>query len=909
MPDSNRSPAERIAEHKQAIARIRQKARELFDAGTPGIQIASAISAGFDQFLCDLAEETCRESFSDATAQIRQQGAIVAIGGTGRGEMAPYSDLDLLFLHERNGTTEFQGFCSEYVQRCWDAKLQLGHSIRDIATCLTLAKQDPQIATPLVEVRYLWGNEELANRLAVQFRQRVLSSRRRKFIEDCLEAREEGWSEFGPPAQELEPDIKSSSGGLRDLHLIRWIGYARYGVKDIDSLRLKGALTKQDAKRLKQAWEFLSRLRIDLHLAAESEQDRLTRDEQLRIAEERGFTGNDRQRPVEQFMQQFFHHSSELATITRRFVALERPRTLTERTRDLVVGHRAEGMFYIGAERIEVADRYLKQVCENVESMLQFYKAAALYSVLPSPKVTEAIQAHIGEPPESLTPRAAAAFIDIFKCKSALGPILRSMFRTHLLDMVIPQVTHIRNLLQFNQYHHFTVDEHTLRAVETVVGFQDDQGPVGAAYREIKHPEVLHLAVLLHDIGKGREGDHSEIGADVAVDVGKRLRLPEYQIEQLSLLIRLHLVMADIAFRRDITDAELVVNFSRQIGSPDVLRMLYTLTVADVSAVGPGTWTNWKANLLTEFFDRCLVILSGKRYAFDEKERIQHAKSRVAEILASRAGDAPTLDWVSRQLQGFSAYYLTCTPPEQIADDLQVIQKIDGTGTEVIASWDESTRSMEYRVITGNREFQDGCFHKMTGVLSAKRLGILSADINTTSSGVIIDSYRVVDDDYEGPPPQSRVDEVASALRAVLTGEVSVEELFVKHSRYGSERPARAVSGLPHLVKIDNDSSDSRTIFDVFAQDRPGLLYTLTKALYDLNVSIDMAKISTHFDQVIDVFYIQERDGTRIRGGERLEEIRAGLQSALDEFDQENHRQFARPSLATLGRSSSTLNS
>lgn len=896
MSEMNRSLAQTIARRKAQITEIRSKARVLFENGTPGLQIASAISEGFDKFLISLAEETAREFPEEVASAIPQQGAIIAIGGTGRGEMAPYSDIDLLFLHERNSNDSFQRFVSDFVQNCWDSKIHLGHSNRDVATCVSLARQDPQIATPLVEARFLWGNEALQERLVAQFKQRVLFSRRRKFIEDCLEAREEGWSEYGPPAQELEPNIKSSAGGLRDLHLIRWIGYARYGVKDIDSLRMKGALTKKDARALKQGWEFLTKLRIDMHLFAGSEQDLLTKDEQLRITEERGFQGNSRQRPVEEFMQQYFYHSSQIATITRRFVALERPRSLAERTRDLVIGHRAEGMFYVGPDRIEVADRDLKRVCQNVDSMLQLYKAAALYGVLPSPKVAEAIQENLIEPPSQLSPKGAKAFIDIFKCTSALGPILRSMFQTGLLDIVIPQVTHIRNLLQFNQYHHFTVDEHTLRAVEKVVAFEHDDGPVGAAYGEIRHKEVLHLAVLLHDIGKGLGGDHSEIGADIAIDVGTRLHLPLYQIEQLSLLVKLHLVMADLAFRRDITDAELVLNFSRQIGSPDVLRMLYTLTVADVSAVGPGTWTSWKSNLLTELFDRCLVILSGKRYAYHEQQRIQETKNAVANCLRQRSGDEQSVDWVSRHLQGFSAYYLTCTPPEQIADDLQVMQRLGKEDVEVVASWDATTGSMEYRVITGNPKLQSGCFHKMTGVLTAKRLSILSADINTTMDGVVIDSYRVLDADYQGEPPQSRVQEVANALRSVLQGDVSVEELFQKNSRFGAARQVKAVSGLPQQVKIDNDSSDSRTIFDVFAVDRPGLLYTLTKALYDLHVSIDMAKISTHFDQVIDVFYVQEQDGSRIRGGDRLEEIRIGLQRALDEFDSENHRHFFRGS-------------
>ncbi|MEW4487546.1 [protein-PII] uridylyltransferase [Thalassoglobus sp. JC818] len=881
---------------KKRVIEIRDKAQSLFDSGAQGLQIAGFLSESFDDFLVNLADNKLKEFPEEIQRKLLQDGAIVAIGGTGRGDMAPYSDIDLLFLHERGTDPAFFEFVAQYVQSCWDAKIQIGNSTRDITTCLAFARQDPQIATPLVEARWLWGNERLIEKLQTQFKQRVLFSRRKKFIDDCIAAREVGWSEYGPPAQELEPDIKTSSGGLRDLHLIRWIGFARYGVKDIDSLRLKGAITKSDARRLKAAWEFLTRLRIDLHLSAGKEHDRLTRDEQLRIADERNYDSQNGQRPVEIFMQEYFHHSSELAAITRRFVAMERPRSIAERTRDIVVGHRAEGMFFVSSDRIEVADRHMKSVCGSLESMLHLYKAAALYNVLPSPKVAEAIKKNLPESPAELSPRAAKTMVEIFQCTSALGPILRSMFQTRLLDVVIPQVTHIRNLLQFNQYHHFTVDEHTLRAIENATRFERNDGPAGIAYQEIRHKEVLHLAVLLHDIGKGMNTDHSVIGAEIAIDVGKRLHMPDYQIEQMSLLVRQHLVMADLAFRRDITDQQLILNFSREIGSPDVLKMLYTLTIADVSAVGPGTWNTWKENLLTELYDRCLVILSGKRYSYHEQQRIAAVKESVRTILQDRKVSSDAAGRISQLLTGFSAYYLTCTPAQQIADDLQVIVSLDDERVEVIASWDAATGSMEYRVMTANDTIQADCFHKMTGVLTAKRLAIISADINTTTNGVVVDSFRVIDSDFDGEPPRSRVAEVAQLLRKVLWKEITVEELFRMNRRFGASPPSEPASGLTDRVNIDNDSSDSRTIIDVFAADRPGLLYTLTRALYQMDVSINMAKISTHFDQIVDVFYVQEQNRTRLRGEERLRQVREGLMEAVHNFRQQDYRQFEKPS-------------
>jgi [protein-PII] uridylyltransferase len=886
LPDS----VNEIARRKALFAEVRNRARDMFQAGVPGIQIAAAICSGTEQVLLELVEETLTRHSMDR-ALVEQQGTIVAVGGMGRGELAPYSDIDLLFLHSSRNSAEFDEFVPCFVQCCWDSGIQLGHSVRDIATCVTLARKDSQIATALAEARWLWGNERLLQRLEHVFRRKVVNCRRRQFIEDCLKARTEGWSAEGPLAQELEPDIKASAGGLRDLHLLRWVASACYGIKDIDALRLHGALSKADARKLKDGWEFLTRLRIDLHLAAGRSQDRLTRDEQLRIARERNYAGSEEQRPVEQFMQDYFQHSSALAGIVQRFAALQRRKTWMERMRDLAVGHRAEGYLYVTPDQITVADRHLPKVCESLESVLRTYRSSALYDLPLDPRVREAIKEAVPKLGSKITRENARLFVDILRCVHSLGQTLRSMFNTGVLDLVIPDVSHVRNLLQFNQYHHFTVDEHTLRAVETITGFEQEDSPVGTAYRAIRHKEILHLAMILHDLGKGFKQDHCIIGEEIALRIGSRLFLPEFQTEQLALLVRKHLEMADVAWRRDITDPSQILSFSREIGSPDTLRMLYALTAADVTAVGPGTWTQWKAGLLAELFDRCQVILSGKRYSFHEAQRIQAVKQEVLALMSDPESRERLQQWIDIQLSNFSASYLTTTPPGLIAQDLRYIEHLGPTEIEVIPAWSPSTGTCEYRIITRNPLATSGCFHKMCGVLTAKRLAILTADINTTTDGVVVDRYEVIDTDYESEPPPSRFQEVAEAFRGVLNGSISVESLFIRSRRFGMERQ-RPVSDLPRRVQIDNQSTENRTIIDVFAHDRPGLLYTVTRTLHELKLSTEMAKISTHFDQVVDVFYVQESDGGKIKSSERLRQIKDRLEQALAHFEEHGYRRF-----------------
>ncbi len=330
-------------------------------------------------------------------------------------------------------------------------------------------------------------------------------------------------------------------------------------------------------------------------------------------------------------MQEHFQHSSAIAEITRDFVDLHRRPSWRRRLSDLLATHRADDLFLVRPQEIDVRPRDLDHVSGDLESNLRLYQAAALYGKLPSARVRKAISAALpAEPPAELTPQAASHFLAILGCTQALGPTLRSMFECGVLQQVIPEMAHVKCLLQFNQYHHYTVDEHTLRTLEMVTQFATEQGPLGVAYRRVAHKEILHLALLLHDVGKGYEEDHCLVGRDIAKRVANRLFLSEEQRDQVMLLVERHLEMADLALRRDFTDEQLLVKFAREIGTPEVLRMLYVLTVADISSVGPGVFTTWKGELLAELFDAAMMIVSGRHYGYLEEERLRSVRSACA---------------------------------------------------------------------------------------------------------------------------------------------------------------------------------------------------------------------------------------------------------------------------------------
>jgi [protein-PII] uridylyltransferase len=373
--------------------------------------------------------------------------------------------------------------------------------------------------------------------------------------------------------------------------------------------------------------------------------------------------------------------------------------------------------------------RHRKDTCRDLESVLRLYRAAALYGVLPAPELVEALQRYAPELSRSLSSRSARLFLDILGCTRHLGAVLRSMFKTGVLECVLPAMAHARGLLQFNQYHSYTVDEHTLRAAEAVGQFDLDDSPLGTAYRSIPRKQMLHLALVLHDLGKGFDEDHSDVGLRIAEDVADRLFLDAQERDVLTFLVHKHLLMAHLAFRRDIADPDVLLPFSREVGTPDTLRMLYVLTAADIQAVGPGVWTDWKAELLSELFGRVMMIVSGKPYRFHEAERLkalkEHVKSSIVPVGPQEEREQ-LFAWIDRQMDALPAHYWSSTPAARIAQDLQNLQHLQPGELQAEGVYDAETGTVEYRVLA-HRDLAGGCFHKLTGALTAKRMEILSA--------------------------------------------------------------------------------------------------------------------------------------------------------------------------------------
>jgi [protein-PII] uridylyltransferase len=769
-------------------------------------------------------------------------------------------------------------FLSAVVRDCWDAGVQLGSSIRTPSDVIKFAGEDIQFATSLIETRLLSGDERLLSNALQQVKSKVLASSPEKLILKLVASRREEWTARGNSVNQLEPDIKKSPGGLRDLHLLRWISFTRYGSPDPAILHREGEINDDELGELNTSDEFLTALRMDVHGLMNLKQDVLVRELQLQISSQRGIEPSDLSRPVEVFMKDYFGHTSRVAAVARRVAEVPRRPSLLTRLKNRLMPQKSAQGYLIVDGMLLLPEGNVQELQDPLE-MLNIFVAAAESKARLSPELRQEIGRLAPGLPEEPSRAVTNRFRDLLRFTDGLPDTLRAMYETGILEWLVPPFAGVRNLLQFNQYHSFTVDEHTLKAMDEIASFANDESPVGSAYQGVRHRATLHLALLMHDVGKGRGGDHSIVGEALSEDVAIRLQMAANKKSMLMFLVRYHLIMPDLAFRRDITDATVLVDFARLVGAPELLRMLYVLTVADIRAVGPDVWSDWKGELLADLYNRAMQILSGRPYNHLERERLQMIREAVRSSIVppGRKSDPEVWrKWADEQLDALPPFYLMTEQPDRIARDLDMIQQLSEAEVKIEGEFDPETETVSYRVFAPGR-FGRGSFHCIAGILSGLRMNILAAQVCTTSNGVVIAYFRVTDNDFTGPVPQSRIEDVAVAIGDVLTAKKTVESIFRRSSLYRLNRKNPIIMRQDPKVGIDNDCSERFTVVDVFATDTQGLLYTLAHTLFNYGLTVHLARIATNIDQVVDVFYVLDEHQRKLEDPERLEKLKASL--------------------------------
>jgi [protein-PII] uridylyltransferase len=845
-------------------------------AGTGGVELCAKITDLCDSVIRELIDAELADLSESGPDGLLSQIALVAHAGYGRRDMAPYSDIDLMILHPLGMGDRVAPFAERLLRGVFDVGLILGHSVRTPDQACRMAVGDAQICSSLVESRFLAGNKHLYEHFHRRFR-RAMHRRCRFLIGEIDESRTEERMKYGDSVFLLEPNVKRSGGALRDLQLIRWIGFLRHGTSNFNQLAVQGSLGREDLESLHRATEFLLQLRNELHFHAGQSADVLTRAEQLRIANLRGYQTREGLLEVEQFMREYFRHTKAVHSVAERFVVRAQSHDFLARVQTELFGHRVEDGVRSGPVGLWTSRRAAESIGHDLTAIVRLVDLANLYDKPIAPDTWEIIRHQAANLPPSLpTQEACRHFLSLLSHPTRLGRSLRDLHDAGLLERFIPAFTHARGLLQFNQYHKYTVDEHCLRAVEFAAELSSDNGPLGRVYRSLKRKDMLHLALLLHDLGKGRLEDHREVGVAIAREVAKRFDLPAQDADMLRFLVHKHMLMNHLAFRRDTTDERLAVDFAIQVGSPDVLQMLYILTAADLGAVGPDVWDGWKSEIVTDLYHRTMQQLAGDSPATNLDD---FARQRCDEIVL-HLDDVKNELWFVRQIENLPAGYLNTTPPKQAAADLRLLHGIRSGDVSSKGEYLPDMDICQYTIAT-SEQTTPGIFHKLTGALSSHGLEIRSAQIHTLADGLVLDRFSVFDPDYAGQPPPERFAQIENSLVQSLKAPIGDSPSFRRTWQRRGSQPIK-VPGVQTRVNIDNSTSENFTILDIFAHDRTGLLFAITRTLFELDLSVGRAKVGTYLDQVVDVFYVTDQANRKIEDFSHLESIRRRLLEVVE---------------------------
>src|SRR3954471_869344 len=704
-----------VREVRQELVDGRQQLRAQHDRGLEGVRVCARYTSLVDTAIGRIYEAYLGELPESDAGQLRGRVALVAHGGFGRRQQAPFSDVDLMVLYEGKRDALIGQLASRLTQDICDVYQHLGHSLRTPAEAIQQARGDAQVGTSLLESRLLLGSGEVYGRYSEMMRS-LIEKRGTALAPEFIAERRKERLEYGETVYLLEPNVKRSRGGLRDIHLLRWLWYLKSGVADPDRLYDMGVVSKFDHRRLMSAQNFLLRVRNEMHFHANETCDSLSRAEQLRLAEYFKYVGRVGMLPVEQFMRDYFHHTAHVWRMAHRLSELMQPASRVSRILEPMLGRKTEDDYQIGKREVSATPRATARLEQHREEVLKLvdlarregkrisqdswhfvYRTAPKYSTEPKPVVVE-------------------RFLKILENPVRLGELLRRLHEMGVLEKFIPQFNHARSLLQFNQYHKYTVDEHCIRAVEEATRFADRTDSLGDVYRNLEDKSTLHLALLLHDLGKGFEEDHSEVGRRIARDTAQRLKLPTEQAETLEFLVHKHLRMSHLALKYDTTEPQLVGRFVDEVGTKERLAMLYLVTCADLAAVGPDVLNSWKIEVLSDLYFRAAEKFETEG-ALEPAER-EKRRQALRQLLSVDEQNDP---WFERQLAALPDSFLNKRAAEWVAEMLRRLRTLPPRSGVAWANYLKDTDTVEY--IAGiDQGTGRAIFSSMAGALTAKNM-------------------------------------------------------------------------------------------------------------------------------------------------------------------------------------------
>ncbi|SEC49069.1 [protein-PII] uridylyltransferase [Rhodobacter sp. 24-YEA-8] len=805
--------------------------------------------------------------------------AILAVGGYGRAEMAPHSDIDLLFLTPMKTTPWAECVVESMLYMLWDLKLKVGHAVRTIRDCLRLAREDITIRTAMLEKRFITGDKALAGELAEKLWNEVFRKTGPEFIEAKLAERAERHRRQGGQRYVLEPNVKEGKGGLRDLQTLYWIGKYLHRVPKAAGLVNAGLFTREEYEAFRAAEDFLWVVRSHLHYITGRPTDQLTFDLQPEVALRMGYKDARGRRAVEIFMQDYFRHATRVGELTRIFLTGLEARH-AKREASLMglfkLTKRVRPGYRLVQGRIDVVNP--AEFLKDKLNLLRVFEEGLRTGYLLHPNVMRLVTANLALIDDEMRedPEAARIFLDLLLKHGNPERSLRRMNELGVLAAFIPEFEPIVAMMQFNVYHSYTVDEHTIQCISTLAQIEREELieelPLSSEILKTGvSRKVLYVALLLHDIGKGRPEDHSILGAQIARRVTPRLGLSDEECETVEWLVRWHLLMSDMAQKRDIGDPRTVRDFAKAVKTRKRLDLLTVLTVCDIRGVGPNTWNNWKAMLLRQLHQVTAEALEAGLETVNRENRADEARRALREALP---------DWDAKDLRAETQrHYPQYWQGLETSTQAVFARLLLGIGDDEIRIDLEPDLSRDATRACFALADHPGIFSRLAGALALVGANVVDARTYTSKDGYATAVFWV--QDAEGHPYEiSRLPRLRGMIEKTLRGQVVAREALKDRDKVKRrEREFR----FPTHITIDNEGSDIYTIIEVDTRDRPGLLYDLTRTLANNNISIVSAVIATYGAQVVDTFYVKDTFGLKLHEKRRQEALEKKLRQAISD--------------------------
>ncbi|MBL1421120.1 MAG: [protein-PII] uridylyltransferase [Alphaproteobacteria bacterium] len=855
-----------------------------------GTQCARGLSAYQDGLISALMQLAETHVFADANANHAQRIAVVAVGGYGRDSLAPHSDIDLLMLLPAKPDERSEQIIEFILYFLWDLNFKVGHAVRNVEQSITHSKTDMTIRTSILEARFICGNQGLFKELGVEYDQKIVKGHGREFTEAKLEERDLRHQASGKSRYLVEPNIKDGKGGLRDLHTLFWIGKYIYQLKRASQMVEAGVFTEVEYRNFRKCEDFLWSVRCHLHFLVGRAEERVSFDVQEELAERLGYSSHGGLRAVERFMKHYFIMAKRVGDLTRIFCAVLESQEIKQGN----VAQRLLSRFIAGKNIEEINKTKAFKVehgrivalndqifIKDPTNLIGLFYLIDKYSLLIHPVTLKLVTRSLRLIDDDLRAnlKASILFLKLLCSKNAPEINLRKMNEAGVLGRYIKPFGKIVSLMQFNMYHHYTVDEHLLRAVGVLsridAGLEGEAHPTATEIiGEITNRRALYMAVFIHDIAKGRKESHSVAGAREAKLLCPTLGMSKAETELVEWLVLDHLEMSEVAQTRDLMDPKTIEDFAAKVKTLERLRMLLVLTVVDIRAVGPGVWNGWKGQLLRDLYYQTEMFLTGGNSAEKIEERVKVAKALLTDELKKLPIKKLSQKQQKHFVERHYPTYLIYVPVEMQVKHALLIKKADKDGLATSVSTDAFLEMTKITVIAADHS---RLLSIVTGSCAAMGGDIVGAHIFTTRDGMAVDRVQIKRQFENDLDEKRRGKSITNTIEKALRGEIHLPSTL-------EEKPLKQNIDAFHVepkVSLSNQLSEKFTVIEIRGLDRPKLLYDLTCALYQLNLNIGSAHISTVGEQAIDAFYVIDLMQNKITSEERQDNIKATLLAIL----------------------------